>query len=71
MRPQTALHELSAYRDLNSVAIVGHEPDFSSLVEHLLGAHPGSILVKKTSLISLTLGRYPTLNFSIPCKFLP
>ena len=71
MRPETALHELSAYKELRSVAIVGHEPDFLILVEHILGAQSGTILVKKTSIISLTLGRYPALNFSIPCKFLP
>ena len=71
MRPETALQELSAYKDLSSVAIVGHEPDFSSLIEHVLGAHSGSMIVKKTSIISLSLGRYPALNFSIPCKFLP
>lgn len=73
MRPETALRELAAYRELAAVALVGHEPDFSSLVEHLLGASAGSILVKKTSLISLTLdssGRRGILDFSIPCKFL-
>jgi len=71
MRPQTALHELSAYKELSSIAIVGHEPDFSSLIAHVLGAHSCSILVKKASVISITLGPYPALNFSIPCKFLP
>lgn len=70
MRPEQALAELKAYQQFSRVALVGHEPDFSSLVEHLIGASPYSIRVKKTSLISLELGRHPQLNFSIPCKFL-
>ena len=74
MRPETALQELSAYRELNSVAIVGHEPDFSGLVEHLLGASFYSIRVKKTSVISLEIDPprpKGLLDFSIPCKYLP
>ena len=74
MRPETALAELAAYREIESVAIVGHEPDFSGLVEHLLGARACSILVKKTSVISLTIDpprARGVLNFSIPCKYLP
>ena len=70
MRPEVALQELTAYREFQRVAIVGHEPDFSALVEHILGAEAYSIRVKKTSVISLELGRHPMLNFSIPCKFL-
>lgn len=70
MRPEVALQELSAYQEFSRVAIVGHEPDFSALVEHILGAEAYSIRVKKTSIISVELGRHPMLNFSIPCKFL-
>ena len=70
MRPEVALQELSAYKEFPRVAIVGHEPDFSSLVEHILGADAYSIRVKKTSIISLELGRNAMLNFSIPCKLL-
>ena len=70
MRPENALAELSAYRTFPRIAIIGHEPDFSALVEHILGAKAYSIQVKKASIISLELGRHPLLNFSIPCKFL-
>ena len=70
MRPETALRELKAYQQFNRVAIVGHEPDFSALVEHILGSETYSIRVKKASIISLDLGRHPILNFSIPCKLL-
>ncbi|MDG2400064.1 MAG: histidine phosphatase family protein [Akkermansiaceae bacterium] len=70
MGPEIALQELKAYQEFNRVAIVGHEPDFSTLVEHILGAETYSIRVKKASIISLELGRHPMLNFSIPCKLL-
>lgn len=70
MQPETALHELKAYQDFGRVALVGHEPDLSSLVEHLLGANAYSVQVKKASLISLELGRHPQLTFSLPCRFL-
>ena len=70
MRPEIALQELKAYQQFNRVAMVGHEPDFSALVEHILGAETYSIRVKKASIISLEVGRHPLLNFSIPCKLL-
>ena len=70
MRPEQALEELKAYQEFSRVAIVGHEPDFSALVENIIGATSYSIKVKKTSLISIELGRNPQLHFSIPCKFL-
>ena len=70
MRPEIALEELSAYRELDAVAIVGHEPDFSTFIEYLLG----TIRVKKASVISLEIDpprQAGSLNFSIPCKYLP
>ena len=70
MRPEVALQELKVYQEFSRVAIVGHEPDFSALVEAIIGATTYSIKVKKASLISIELGRHPQLNFSIPCKFL-
>lgn len=70
MRPEIALEELKAYQQFNRVAMVGHEPDFSALVEHILGAETYSIRVKKASIISLELGRHSSLDFSIPCKLL-
>lgn len=50
MHPETAMAELVAFHDFNSVAIVGHEPDFSELLEWLLGTSSGSIEVKKGSI---------------------
>ncbi len=70
MRPEEAVRELRAYREIDRVAIVGHEPDFSILVEFLIGANPGTIKVKKTSVLGIDMGRYPQLMFSLPCAFL-
>ena len=50
MRAENALIELQAFANFRRVAIVGHEPDLSSLIEWLLGATGGSIDIKKGSL---------------------
>ena len=56
MRPEVALKELAAYKDTcRTVALFGHEPDFSGLVEHLIGADYGSVRVKKASVILLSV----------------
>lgn len=47
MFPETALNELVAYREFGRVAIVGHEPDLSELIQWLLGARGGSVEVRK------------------------
>jgi phosphohistidine phosphatase len=71
MSPETALGELAAFPDFQRVMIVGHEPDFSQLVEHLLGASDGSVEVRKGSLVymevSLRTG-HATLRFLVPFK---
>lgn len=51
MHPSTAMEELAAYRDFHTVAITGHEPDFSYLAEWLLDSQAGGIHVKKASII--------------------
>jgi phosphohistidine phosphatase len=56
MRPEIALQELAAYRETCArVALFGHEPDFSRFVEHLIEADPGTVRVKKASVILLTV----------------
>ncbi|MGC6464102.1 MAG: SixA phosphatase family protein [Akkermansiaceae bacterium] len=73
MPPETALQELTAYARFKSVAIVGHEPDFSALVEHLLGANHYTVRVKKASVISIKVApprAKGILDFLIPCRFL-
>ena len=72
MSPQLALSELSAFNDFNRIAIVGHEPDFSCLIQTLLGANAGTIEIKKASLTCIEISppsSYGTLKFLIPSKF--
>jgi len=75
MRPQEALQELVTYNEFNRVAIIGHEPDFSTLVEHLLGVNSGGIHVRKASVILLSNVRPPSqrafLEMMVPVKVLP
>lgn len=69
MDPELAIRELVAFSDFERVAIVGHEPDLSSLIEWLLGCSGGSVEVKKASITGLQV--YPPawharLLFHIP-----
>ncbi|RYD31120.1 MAG: hypothetical protein EOP85_23110, partial [Verrucomicrobiaceae bacterium] len=71
MSPETALAELAAFRDFKRVAIVGHEPDFSQLIQWVLGARGGSIEVKKGAIACLKINppsRNGTLAYLIPPK---
>lgn len=71
MSPETALSELAAFQDFKRVAIVGHEPDFSQLIQWILGANAGSIEMKKGAIACLKIyppSRNGTLAFLIPPK---
>lgn len=71
MSPETALAELAAFRDFKRVAIVGHEPDFSQLIQWILGTAGGSIEMKKGSIACLEINppsRHGTLAYLIPPK---
>lgn len=71
MAPELALQELTAFQDFKRVAIVGHEPDLSSLIQWTLGSLGGSIQVKKGALACLQISppsRYGKLAFLIPPK---
>ncbi len=75
MSPSIALDELRAFRSHGSVMIVGHEPDFSSLIAHLLGTPSGeNVAVKKASLTLLeveTLARGAArLDFFLPSRLM-
>lgn len=50
-----APEELPAYRDYDSVCLVGHEPDFSMLAAGLLGTGSQGFRVSKASLLALDL----------------
>lgn len=71
MHPDVALAELAAFKDFKRVAIVGHEPDFSSLISWVLGARGGSIEMKKGAIACLRISppaRNGVLAFLIPPK---
>lgn len=71
MTPETALAELVAFRDFRRVAIVGHNPDFSQLIEWVIGTPGGIINMKKGALACLTItppSRRGTLAYMIPPK---
>lgn len=54
MAPETAFAELAAYGGFDRVMIVGHEPDFSSLVSWVLGCGGESgVEVKKGALVAI------------------
>jgi len=73
MDPETAIRELVAFSDFERVAIVGHEPDLSSLIEWLLGCSGSSVEVKKASLTGLLVhppAWHARLLFHIPPSLL-
>ena len=75
MSPHAALEELKAFRGHNSVMIVGHEPDFSQLIAHLLGLPSNSqISVRKASLtlleIAVLRAGAARLEFTLPCRLM-
>lgn len=69
MHPETALNELTAFREFSRVAIIGHEPDLSELIQWLLGSRGNSIEMKKGSLACLRIhppAKFATLLFLAP-----
>lgn len=75
MHPHAALEELRAHRTESAVMLVGHEPDFSQLIAHLLGLPTNTAIhIRKAS---LTLLEVPVLRagaasliFSLPCRLM-
>lgn len=71
MHPETAMKELTAFHDFRRVCIVGHEPDFSGLIEWVLGCAGGEVDVKRASIACLQItppSRHGILRFLIPQK---
>jgi phosphohistidine phosphatase len=69
MDPEAAIRELVAFSDFERVAIVGHEPDLSSLIEWLLGCSGSSVEVKKACITGLLVhppAWHARLLFHIP-----
>ncbi len=75
MSPEAAMEELAAYTKFNSLMIVGHEPDFSTLISILLRMkNNGSLAISKASLTAIDLTRLTpgsgVLRFFLPVKLL-
>ena len=71
MHPEEALHELTGFREFKRVAIVGHEPDLSGLIQWILGASGGDVEVKKGSIACLQVtppSRHGSLVYLVPPK---
>lgn len=75
MEPAAALEGLKQYQSHETVMIVGHEPDFSTLAAWLTGLPDSSnIHIRKASLTALDLQSLQEgtarLEFSIPCRLM-
>ena len=75
LRPPAGLEEISALRQHAAVLLVGHEPDFSRLISHLLGLPtPTAFHVRKASLTLIEIDIFKPgaarLEFFIPCKLM-
>ena len=75
MHPETGASELRGYDRFDRVMIVGHEPDFSQLIAHLIGlADPEQIRIRKASLTHLQVAAFipsgARLVSSVPCRLM-
>lgn len=73
MTPETCCEQIAEYRQLHRILLVGHEPDFSSLVSHLIGTSIESALrIRKASLTCIHLHTFHRgggeILFSIPFR---
>lgn len=71
MTPKIAMAELAGFPDFRRIAIVGHEPDFSILVESILGVTGGGVEFNKGSIACLRItppARFGSLLYLIPQK---
>jgi len=74
MEPEEALAGLQEHREFEAVLLVGHEPDLSRLIGHLLGCAGGQVLVRKASLTLLDVpvlrAGTATLLLALPCRLM-
>ncbi|MES2920977.1 MAG: phosphohistidine phosphatase SixA [Verrucomicrobiota bacterium] len=71
--PEQVLRQLAERKEV-SLMLVGHEPDFSSLVAALVGAGSEAIRVRKASLVLLEVTEFrpggARLEWSVPVKMM-
>ncbi len=75
MRPEAATDALREYTRFESVLLVGHEPDFSMLIAHLLGLPDHARFIVRKAALTLLEFRAPragaaTFHFSLPCRLM-
>jgi phosphohistidine phosphatase len=75
MAPEDGVAGLRECEKLSSVMLVGHEPDLSLLIAHLVGLRdPARFTVRKASLTLLELralrAATATLHFTLPCRLM-
>ena len=69
------LTQLNEYRNLPSIMLVGHAPDFSLLAAHLIGGNSGdNVHIRKATLAYFTVHDYKVggarLEFLLPVKLM-
>jgi phosphohistidine phosphatase len=73
MHPDIALRELAAFTEFKRICLVGHEPDFSSLIAWVTNGEGGAVEVRKGSLCLFELNpprRAGILRFVIPQRMM-
>lgn len=73
MHPDIALRELAAFTEFKRVCLVGHEPDFSSLIAWVTNGEGGAVEVRKGALALIELkppSRAGILRFVIPQRLM-
>ena len=70
--PAQILRQLAGRKEVPSLMLVGHEPDFSLLVAALIGAENEAVRVRKATLLLLEVTEFrpggARLEWSIPVK---
>jgi len=75
MEADTCLREVRAFAHKGFLLLVGHEPDFSHAIAHLIGlADPSALKIRKASLTLVDLAGFEAgsgqLQFSIPVRLM-
>ncbi len=75
MSPETCFRELLVFRNLASVVLVGHEPDFGEAIAWTLGIKSSDALhIRKASLSAVAVSSFSMgggrLEFSVPVRLM-
>ena len=74
MHPDAALRELAGFSEFQRICLVGHEPDFSTLIAWLTHGEGGAVEVRKGGVAVLSLqppSRHALLRLLIAPQWLP